>query len=242
MDVKVHKIDDKTWCFEEPGVRFFLLVGSRKALLIDSGMETHNAKKIAERTLAEAFSDRQEPLQIELLNTHADPDHCGSNEEFETFYMSKKDQGQYRMRHGDHVCTIHNLEDGMQIDLGERMLEVIALPGHTPGSIAVLDKASGNLFSGDPVQQDSDIFMFGPARNMPVYIESLKKLEGLSESFGKIYPSHGICPLTVEVIGPLIESAKQVLAGELSGEPMEFHGNKISRIDCGKVAFLVYRP
>jgi glyoxylase-like metal-dependent hydrolase (beta-lactamase superfamily II) len=32
------KIDDKTYQYDESGVRFFLLLGDREALLIDSGM------------------------------------------------------------------------------------------------------------------------------------------------------------------------------------------------------------
>ena len=53
--------------------------------------------------------------------------------------------------------------DGDVIDLGERELLAIALPGHTPGSTALLDKNSEMLFSGDPIQ-DGHIFMFGEMR------------------------------------------------------------------------------
>ena len=42
------KIDDKTYQYDEGGVRFFLLLGDREALLIDSGMQVHNAKELAE--------------------------------------------------------------------------------------------------------------------------------------------------------------------------------------------------
>ncbi len=42
------QINDTTWRIEDNGVRFFLLTGTEKALLIDSGMNTPNAKQIAE--------------------------------------------------------------------------------------------------------------------------------------------------------------------------------------------------
>ncbi|MFA5105775.1 MAG: MBL fold metallo-hydrolase [Candidatus Micrarchaeia archaeon] len=42
------------------------------------------------------------------------------------------------------------LQEGRQEMLG-RELEIIHTPGHTPGSICVLDRASGILFSGDTV-------------------------------------------------------------------------------------------
>ena len=47
MNKEIIKINETTWRIEEEGVRFFLLVGKKKALLIDSGMQIHNAKEIA---------------------------------------------------------------------------------------------------------------------------------------------------------------------------------------------------
>src|SRR5690606_2244384 len=43
------------------------------------------------------------------------------------------------------------LEDGDVIDLGDRRFEVLHLPGHSPGSIALWEAATGILFSGDTV-------------------------------------------------------------------------------------------
>ena len=60
------KIDEKTYRIEDGMVRFFLLLGEKKALLIDSGMNTPEAKEIAESITS---------LSLELLNTHADRDH-----------------------------------------------------------------------------------------------------------------------------------------------------------------------
>ena len=50
------------------------------------------------------------------------------------------------------------VRDGNSIDLGGRRLEVIEIPGHTPGSIAILDVERRILFSGDTVQ-DGSIFL-----------------------------------------------------------------------------------
>ncbi len=43
------------------------------------------------------------------------------------------------------------LRDGDRIDLGDRVFTVLHLPGHSPGSIALLDERAGVLFSGDVV-------------------------------------------------------------------------------------------
>lgn len=46
------------------------------------------------------------------------------------------------------------LADGDTIDLGDRVYRALHLPGHTPGSIGLLDDATGELFSGDVVYDD----------------------------------------------------------------------------------------
>ena len=45
--------------------------------------------------------------------------------------------------------------DGDVIDLGDRRLEVLHVPGHTPGSIALWEAATGLLFSGDTAYVDA---------------------------------------------------------------------------------------
>ena len=94
------------------------------------------------------------------------------------------------------------------------LLEVIHLPGHTPGSIALLDKNRRILFSGDPIQ-DGEIFMFGIHRDMDAYLESLKRLQNRISDFDSIYPSHGTMPVTKELIGQLIDGAKKVVNDEI---------------------------
>ena len=50
------------------------------------------------------------------------------------------------------------LADGDVLDLGDRCLRVIHLPGHSPGSIALLDIGSDrSLFSGDVVYDSGEI-------------------------------------------------------------------------------------
>lgn len=41
------------------------------------------------------------------------------------------------------------LEDGDMVDLGDRQFEIIHTPGHSPGGIALYEKAAEILFSGD---------------------------------------------------------------------------------------------
>ena len=87
MAYEIIKIDDNTWRIENnQHVRFFLLTGTKEALLIDSGIDVHNA-----RDIAEGLTD----LPVKLLITHADRDHIGSNNEFDTFYMNPSEASNY---------------------------------------------------------------------------------------------------------------------------------------------------
>jgi len=219
---EVIKIDETTWRFEDDGVRFFLLTGSEKALLIDTGMKCPNALELA-KELTE--------LPIELLNTHADPDHTSGNKAFDKMYMNPNELGNYKFHGGS--GKVMSIQTGDLLDLGDRPLEIIELPGHTPGSVAILDKKKRVLFSGD-VLQDSNIFMFGPARNLKQYIESFQNLNPYMEQFDTIYPSHGSFPLKCDIIPQLKDAAEKILAGEGTGIPMEFFGHPVLlyKFDC----------
>lgn len=228
MNPEIKKINETTWIIDEGGVRFFLLAGSEKAILIDNGMQVKNAKEIAE-----SLTD----LPIVQIYTHADPDHTGSSAEFNLFYMHPSETVNYFNAHKGNGTMIPVWE-GDVIDLGGRPLEIIALPGHTPGSIGILDVNARVLISGDPIQ-DGGIFMFGPLREMRAYIGSLKRLEKMTSRFDNIWPSHGTLPVKPELIKSLYEGAEKVLAGEVKGEEAEFFGNKFIRYNIG-VASLLY--
>ena len=227
MDYKVIQINDDTWRIEDSGARFFLLAGKKRALLIDSGMMVHNAREIAESLTK---------LPLSLLNTHADIDHIGSNAQFEVFYMHPAEETSYRRGGGE--GTILPVREGDTLDLGGRELEIIHLPGHTPGSIAVLDKSRCVLISGDPIQAHGNIFMFGEHRNMRDYIESLAHLEKRTDEFDEIWPSHADFPVKPELIGKLRDGAERILAGEVVGRLAAFHGQKITAYDLGFATIL----
>ena len=222
MNCEIIPMGEGTWRIDDGGVRFFLLAGTEKALLIDSGMTVRNAKEIAE-TLTE--------LPLELLNTHADRDHIGSNAEFERFYMHPDEEPVYRRSGlGGELLPVR---DGDSLDLGDRELRIFHLPGHTPGSIAVLDVKNRALISGDPIQEKGRIYMFGGHRDLGAYVRSLEGLEAYTGLFDEIWPSHAELPLEPSVIRRLREGAQAVLDGKISGTPTELHGCRIRACDLG---------
>ena len=227
---EIIKINDKTWRIEDGMVRFYLLCGDEKAVLVDTGMNVPEA-----RTIAEGLTD----LPIILINTHADPDHISGNGAFEEFYMSPSEEDNYREHGGNGkflpVC------DGDVIELGNRPLKVIDIPGHTPGSIAILDENYRVLISGDSIQ-DGNIFMFGKFRNIDDFIMSLKSLSKYDGTYDDIYPMHGTFPVKPDLIGKLIEGAEQIREGKAEGQPVDMFGNKVCLYKFPYAGFLCGMP
>ena len=224
---QVVQVNEDTWRIENGMVRFFLLKGTEKALLIDTGMTVRHAREIATALTG---------LPVMLLNTHSDADHTGGNEAFESFRMHPADEPRYRQ--SEKTGEVIPLGDGDVIDLGNRKLKIIHLPGHTPGSVAVLDVSRRVLISGDPIQEHGRIFMFGDHRNMQEYVRSLEKLEEMSAEFDEIWPSHADLPLHPDCIRRLHDAAQRILDKEAAGHRADFFGQEITVYDFGFTTFL----
>ena len=204
----VSKVSENIFQIDEGGVRCFLCVGSEKAMLIDSGYGKGDLKPFVE-----TLTDKP----IFLVNTHADGDHTGCNSSFGAAHMHPCEFDYYNLKKPDHGVKLKPLWEGDVIDLGGAKYEVILIPGHTPGSIALLDRKNRLLFGGDSLQK-GPIFMFGPGRNLHAYIASMEKLLAMSAGFDKIIPSHNRQDICTDVIPLLINGAKKLLAGELEAE------------------------
>ena len=81
------QIDERSWRYEDGGVRFFLLTGSERAMLVDSGMNVKNVRSLA-RELTQ--------LPLILFNTHADRDHMAGNGEFDQVWINPAELVNYR--------------------------------------------------------------------------------------------------------------------------------------------------
>ena len=230
MDYEITQIDESTWILSEGFVRFFLLVGRDEALLIDTGMNLATAKEAAQKLT---------PLQLKVINTHSDSDHVGGNRDFYEVYMHAEEEDNYRAHGKGDGTKIVPVSDGDIIDLGDRPVKIVWIPGHTPGSIGVLDINKRYFFSGDTVQQNSEVYMFGPRRNIKDFVLSLEKLQKMSDQFDLIYACHGTIPVKPDIIPQLIDGTKKIIAGEITGASREVFGNSIRACDIGCDILLV---
>ena len=226
MGNQIIKITEDTYRIEDGGVRFYVFCGKEKAAVIDTGMNTPNAKE-----LVQSITN----LPLVLINTHADPDHISGNGAFDTIYMSPAEEENYR-EHGGTGSFIP-IKEGDEIDLGGRSLFVIDIPGHTPGSIALLDEKNRILVSGDSVS-NSNIFMFGKFRDLSLYVKSLEHLKNWDGKYDEVYPMHGDFPQKPEQVEKLIQGAREILEGKASATPVDMFGNKVMLYNFPYAGFL----
>lgn len=102
--------------------------------------------------------------------------------------------------------TLTFISGGEKIDLGNKILEVIDIPGHSEGHIGFFCEDDGILFSGDQfLPQISTNTGFWPASNpnpLGLFMKSLEKVDGLSVKM--VLPAHGSvfydCPGKLELL------------------------------------------
>ena len=129
----------------------YLLLGSSKALLLDTGAT-------AEAPLLRATVDGLiGSRDLVVAHSHEHGDHVAGDPQFEGLVVSLGDS----------------------LDLGDRVLEVLRIPGHDATSIAIFDPATGWLLTGDTVY---------PGRlyveDAPAWIASIARLDDFARSRG----------------------------------------------------------
>ncbi len=80
------------------------------------------------------------------------------------------------------------LAEGDVIDLGDRAFEVMHLPGHSPGSIGLYDRANKVLFGGDAIY-DGPLLDELPGSNIADYVTTMERLRSLD--IGVAHGGHG---------------------------------------------------
>jgi len=73
------------------------------------------------------------------------------------------------------VTPTRVVEEGDEIDLGDRRFEVLHLPGHTPGEIGLWEESTRTLFSGDCVYESGILLDEFPESNVPDYVLSMER-------------------------------------------------------------------
>ena len=80
------------------------------------------------------------------------------------------------------------LSEGDVIDLGNRRFVVLHLPGHSPGSVGLLDEYNGDFFSADAIY-DEGLVDDIPGADVETYLKTMRRLAELD--VGSVYAGHG---------------------------------------------------
>jgi len=144
-----------------------LIIGNQRAALIDTGLGLADLRK---------FVAQFTSLPVIVLNTHGHLDHVGANQLFDMSYIAREDEAtmlaatrtdrlkayaEFMAGNSQMIeFANHNMvadkpfkhgyvKDGDRIDLGGIEVEVIGFPGHTPGSVAYVERQHRIAFTGD---------------------------------------------------------------------------------------------
>ena len=217
MKTTVIKYSDTLAAFDQEMVRCFLILGTERALLLDTGAAPCDLPALIREIT---------PLPVIAANTHGDGDHTANNSLFPAVYIHPDDIPVMEQFGQKFDYEILPLSDGQIFDLGGRKLEVLHVPGHTPGSCCFLDLTNRMLFAGDTVQRDS-VFLFGSHRVTEKYPAALEKLQARADAYDSVWPCHGPCPVDPDTVPALLRCYTAAAAGELTPQASDrqFHGD-----------------
>lgn len=154
---QVHAYNSDTYVIRESGCTnyekpfLYLFFGKDKALLQDTGAGETDVYQIVSKTIAE-WSKRngRDSIPLIVTHSHAHGDHISGDKQFE----GKPNVTVVALKPDDtaKAFSLNKFPEGQgSIDLGDRVLDVLSIPGHQPLSLAFYDRKTGILLTGDTV-------------------------------------------------------------------------------------------
>ena len=187
----IHQMAHGRQPFGIPAPNVYLVQGSRASMLIDSGYDEdddHAARMAYIRQVGG-------PPMMGILVTHRHRDHAGGavrlkrDTDAPILAHSLDREAIEQERFQGNAQVDEELQGGETFDLGGLTLEVIHVPGHTMGSVAVLARERHALLSADTVLGVTTTLVRPGEGDLRLYVESVAALRDLAPRV--IYPGHG---------------------------------------------------
>jgi hydroxyacylglutathione hydrolase len=167
--------------FEKPFV--FLFFGTERALLLDTGSRnSHIAAQIALTVHRWLERNHRDAIPLQVVHTHAHGDHVAGDAPLQALHDPNMPVTLIPSTVEDNQKFFgikHWPEDSGSVDLGSRVIDAIPIPGHQAAGIALYDRQTGILFTGDSVYPGR-LYV----RDLDAYLKSNQRLVRFTE--GKI--------------------------------------------------------
>lgn len=127
----------------------YLLIGDKRALLIDTGDVAESRKMPLARTVIDLMAQSpSKPRRLVVVHTHRHLDHRSGDVQF-----AKLPNVQVAGYDMDSVKRFYGFKDWpngiAHLDLGNRIVDVVPAPGHNETHVVFYDEKTALLFSGD---------------------------------------------------------------------------------------------
>lgn len=226
----VEKIDARTYAISEykhwEETHCYLLCGRERALLIDTGLGVSNIRAVV---------DQLTKLPILATATHVHWDHIGGHRFFDQIAVHELEKGwisgqfplsvqevrksltkypcdfpaeftpeAYRIYQGFPQTVF---QDGDQLDLGGREVQVIHTPGHSPGHCCFYEPERGCLYAGDLIYKGC-LQAYYPSTDPLLFYASVRKVRELQAD--RVFPGHHQLEIPVSLVQQIETAFAQV--------------------------------
>src|ERR1700681_1618978 len=206
-DWQVHEYNEDFYIIRESGcVHFekpflYLIFGETKALLEDTGVASAADKSviptapvIADLMAKWAKRKKHAPVSLVVIHSHSHGDHTAADAQFKhmpdvQFVAATPPE----LQKAAGIKTWPT--DIGQIDLGNRIVDVVPIPGHDVASIALYDRVTGNFMTGDSLYPGR---LYVGEEQIPTYAASAQRMV----DFVRLHP-------VAHVLGTHIEQGSQ---------------------------------
>lgn len=229
MHYRIEQLDAQTWRIEEydekASVYMYLLAGQTHAVLIDTGFGTLDLSQILLKLTS---------LPVVAINTHGHFDHVGGNSFVDCAWMHEADLPVYKVHTGPELRALYSqyvfpapkdnirpMVDGKRFDLGGRTLQVLHTPGHSLGSVCLLDVERRWLFTGDTCCQANVLLNLDFCTTVEQYAATVRRLQAARPQFNLTWPAHHTVPVAPNILDQFEAAAFRICGGQATGEPMQ---------------------
>ena len=176
-EFQVHQYNEDCYILRQSGCSnyekpfLYMLFGRDKVLLLDTGAGATSVARVVRGVIADWLARRhRNAIQLVVAHSHAHGDHTGGDQQFRnkpnTVFIEPTlmaVQSGFGIRRWP--------EEIVQYDLGQRIIDVIPIPGHEPSSIAIYDRQTAILLTGDTLYPGR-LYVREPGD----YVRSIKRL------------------------------------------------------------------